>query len=202
MLHPDQIAGKKANIAFLATMRQRFGANSDLKAYEHYLTANLLYALGLERESAAELAQVPGNLNNFEAAIERRDHAAAARAVAGEQTPSAHLQWLLMLAAHAANDPAAAEKYYRAALATLANADSYSRENARQLAANTPAGHAEVRLTPNFAGELRVMFTALGVRFPAEREAYFARARELDRDPSFPHLLLQSVRNDAVGQKL
>jgi hypothetical protein len=51
----------------------------------------------------------------------------------------------------------------------------------------------------DYGEELRVLFTALGIHFPEQRAIYFQRAAELDRDPGFPHLLLQSVRQHSTS---
>ncbi len=199
---PDRVGGQRAIAAFVATLRSRFGAG-DYSAVEGYLNARLSYGLGEEREAAGFSAKLQGPMNQFESAVARRDHAAAAKALAPVPELPSHYSWLLMLTAHAAGDTAAADGYFKQAVARLAAEDKSSRAAARHIAGGSAADHAALLLTPNYAEELRILFTALGVRFPAQREAYFARARELDHDPSFPHLLLTAVRKDPVsGSKL
>lgn len=195
---PDRAAGQRAIASFLVALKERFGAD-DYQPAENYFNACLAYGLGDEREAAAFSAKLKGPKNAFESAIGRRDHAAAAKAVAGIDRLPASYRWLLMLTAHAAGDAAAAEKYFKEAVASLGQADKYSRTTAARILRGDAGAHAEILRTPNYAEELRVLYTALGVHFPAQREAYFARARDLDHDPSFPHLLLTAVRGDPAA---
>ena len=192
--HPNRAGGMSAISAFMAAVRRKYGSTADYQPLTQYVTSHLAYSLG--DEAAFGAAKVTGPVNLFEAALSRRDLAAANRAVASEGELPARYDWLMMLAAHAAGDAAAEEKYYAAAVAALGKADSDSREVVRCLMANTPASHVKILQMPDYADDLRIMFTALGLRFPAQRELYFTRARELDHDPAFPHLLLKAVRRD------
>jgi hypothetical protein len=192
--HPDRAAGQRAIGSFVSALRGRYGAGADFQPISNYLASQLAYGAGDEAAFSTAAAKLDGPVYHFEAAVSRRDHVGAARALGNAADLPSRFHWILMLTAQAAGDAASAEKYFAAAIATLEKSDYYSREVVHQIAANTAASHAEVLRTPNYADELRIMFTALGVRFPAQRERYFARARELDHDPAFPHLLLESVR--------
>jgi hypothetical protein len=199
---PDRTAGLRATAEFAGRLRARHGSsNSD--QIDHFLASRLAYGLGKEAEFADHAAKLRGPLNAFEAALARRDHAAAAKALGPTSNLPARYSWLLMLAAHAAGDAPAADVYFQQGLTSLEHADSYSRTAAKLIAEGGPNRCAELLRLPNYADELRVFFTALGVHFPADRAAYFKRAAELDRDPAFPHLLLQAVRGmPASGTRL
>jgi hypothetical protein len=188
----NRIAGQRAITVFLAGLRNRFGAG-DYEIIQTYLNGRLAYALGEEGEAAGYAATLKG-INLFESAVNRRDHAAAAKALAGTAELPVHYMWILMLTAHAAGDAAAADRYFQQAVTILEKTDRYSRAIAAHIHSGTPADHEDILRTANFASELRVLYTALGVQFPAQREMYFARARELDRDPAFPHLLLRAIQ--------
>jgi hypothetical protein len=197
-LASDRVAGLRAISTFETALHARFGAADNYKAVENYLNGRLAYALGDEREAGAFSATVPGTLNAFEAGVDRRDSAAASRALATVKDPPAHFYWLLMLTAHAAGDTAAADQYYRQAVDKLAKSDPHARAVAAHIAAGAAADHTALLRTPQSADELRVLFTALGVHFPEQRAVYFARARSLDHDPAFPHLLIQAVTQEPV----
>lgn len=200
---PDRVAGEHAIATFETALRARFGANDSIQSVENFLGGQLAYALGEEREAAGFTAKLKGTLYAFETAVDRRDPAAARSALAGVNPPPSHFLWLLMLTAHAAGDDAAADQYFHQAVAALAKSDRESRVIAAHIEAGTAADHAALLHTLASGDELRVMFIALGLHFPAQRAAYFARARELDRDPAFPHLLLQSLlKEPAPSAKL
>ena len=194
---PDRVGGRRAISAFVATLRGRFGAD-DYQSVEDYLNGRLSYGMGEERESAAYSAKLKGQLNQFESAVGRRDHVAAAKAVASVTELPARYYLLLMLTAYSSGQNTAADAYFQQAVVRLQAEDKSSRAAAELIRGNTAADHAALLQTSNFAAELRVLFTALGVHFPDYREAYFARARELDRDPAFPHLLLTAIRKDSA----
>jgi hypothetical protein len=145
-------------------------------------------------------AKLQGPWYAFEAAIALRDHASADRAIKDLPQFVARFQWLLMLTAHAAGDEAASEKYFHAALAQLEKEDSYAREIRDLIKTPSAESARKILQTPNYADELRVLFTALGVRYPEHRALYFKRASELDHDPAFPHLLLMAVRQKLAPQ--
>ncbi len=181
---------------FVSAYRAKYGQETDPTLAKR-LQANVDYVWSDEPVFAKEAAQVPGSWYAFQAAVSRHDHAAAAKALSKESALPVSIYWMLALTAESAGDHAAFGRYFDQALSQLAKEDRYSRECVQRLQHDTPADHVAVRQTPNFAGELRVMFTALGVRYPAERENYFKRARELDHDPAFPHRLLVAVRGDS-----
>ena len=190
--HPDDAGGRKAIAGFVAGLRARFGG-SDFSGLEKYLTAHLAYLVGDEKQAAELTAKLEGPYNAFEAAIDRRDAARAAAAIKGLGEPPVEFCWILSLAAHAAGDEPAAKTYYDQAVAILAKSDAHSRAVAAWLRTGGPAEHDRIRRIPAYADESRVMFAVLGLRYPEERERYFARVRDLDRNPTFPHLLVQSV---------
>jgi hypothetical protein len=198
---PDRATGQRAITAFVGALKRRYGEFGDYQAIEDYLGSRLVYALGDEQEFAGIAGKLKGSLNELEAAICRRDIPAATKALANEKKVPARFAWLLMLVAHSRGDTAGADTHFQQALADLATSDLHSRAIARQIAENTAASHEQILHTLNYADELRVMFTALGVRFPDHRAAYFSRARELDHSPAFPHLLLQDSRGDATATK-
>jgi hypothetical protein len=173
-------------------------SGEDVKPLENYLDCCLAYALGDEQKSAEIGAKLEGPMNQFQAAVSLRDHHAAEKALTAAGDTPAYYYWLLMLTAQSAGDTAAAETYFAQAVEKQTHADRNCRDIARLLASNTPADHAKILRSSGYAGELRVLFTALGLHYPEYREQYFARARALDHEPSFPHLLLASVRGDSA----
>jgi hypothetical protein len=198
---PDRAAGQKAINAYVAGLRRKYG-ESDYSNIQAYLEGHLLYALGDETGAAERLGKLKGAENAFEAAVGHRDHVAAAKAVAEIKQLPARYFWILSLTARDAGDHVAADQYYQKAVQALAGADRYSRTMAARLQTGGASDHEEIRHSVDYADELRIMYAALGAHFPGERERYFARARELDHDPAFPHLLLQTVYSLPAGKPL
>ncbi len=192
-LIPSQIPGRIAE--FASACRAKYGQDADPTLTKR-LQANVAYAWGDESEfiKAASQLQLPAYA--FQAAVSRHDHASAAKLMGKEPKIPTYGYWLLLVTAEAAGDHAAADRYYQKALESLSHDDRFSRECALRLRSGSAADHMMVRRTPSYASELRVMYTALGAHFPAERESYYQRARELDHDPGFPHRLLVTVRGD------
>jgi hypothetical protein len=191
----DRVSSSRAIASFLSEVKKQYG-DGDFSGLENWLNGRLAYALGDEKEFGAIAAKLEGPNNAFEAAISRRDCKAAAKAVEKEVQLPERYHWTLMLAAHASGDRASEEMYFQKAVQALENGDSRSRGVAARIKEGTAKGHREMLHGENYGQELRVLFTALGVHFPEQRAAYFARAAELDRDPDFPHLLLESVRSE------
>lgn len=193
--HPDRFDGRLQIRTYLGALRERYGASAEpqIKPLEDYLHGVLAYALGDEAEFARLTAAAPGPLNQFAAALARRDHAAAARAITELKIVPPNLYFSLYLAASLHGDATDAERYYAQALASLASMDATLRAVADHLKSGTAEDHAEILRTPGYSDELRVLFAALGHRFPAYREAYFARARLLNHNPDSPQLLLRAI---------
>jgi len=189
---PDRLAGTIAVTEFLGRLRKPLGPNADLKPVENLLLGELAYSGGDENGAATYLEKVPEPVHAFEAAIDRRDLAAAERALQPVKRKPMHFHWILYLAAYAVGDTAAAEKYFQQGVEALRHEDRQEQEMAQVIAAGNLTAYSTILRTSNFALENRVLFTALGVRFPSTQAAYFERARQLNHDPAFPCLLLRS----------
>ncbi|WP_199226809.1 hypothetical protein [Opitutus sp. ER46] len=192
---PNRAAGERAIASFIAAFRARH-AGEDGEMLNYYLSAQLAYVLGDEVTAAALLRRVKTAQAEFEAAVDRRSHTDAATAAAKIKGAESQHRLIMMLAAQAAGDGQGAETHFQQALEAMAKEDQYGRRLAQGCRGTAPVDHDAILQTPMFSDELRVLFTALGVRYPEQRERYFSRARELDRSPTFPHLLLQAVRGE------
>ena len=189
---PDRVAGTSAVTEFVGRLRKPFSQDAELKQVENLLLGQLAYSGGDEKTAAQHLEKVPGAVHAFEAAIDRRDLAAADRALQPLKQKPMLYSWILYLAAQAIGDTAAAEKYFQQGVEALNHESRQGREMAQAIAAGDAKAQAAILRTPNFALENRVIFTALGVRFPSGQAAYFERARQLNGDPAFPCLLLRA----------
>ena len=188
---PDPVAGEKAIAKFLARFRRSYG-ETGIASLDNYLHAALAYGAGDEAEFARRAGELSGSENAFEAAVARRDHAAAATALAEVDQIPARYFWILYLTAHRSGDETAAEGYFQKGLEALAKEGRRGASLARRIRSGTPEDHAEILHTANYALDNAILFAALGQHFPAQ-PAYLERARLLDVDPSFPHLLLREV---------
>jgi hypothetical protein len=189
---PDRVAGTSAVTEFLGRLRKPSRQNADLKPVENLLFGELAYSGGDEKGAAQYFEKVPGAIHAFEAAVDRRDLAAADRALQPLKQKPMVYPWILYLAAQAIGDAAAAEKYFQQGVDALNHENRLGREMAQAIVAGDAAAQAAILRTPYYALENRVIFTALGVRFPSAQAAYFERARQLNGDPVFPCLLLRS----------
>ncbi|HTQ32038.1 MAG TPA: hypothetical protein VMI53_12580 [Opitutaceae bacterium] len=190
---PDSAAGERAITQFLAQFRRRYG-DDEIGSLDRYLHASLAYGAGDEAGFARRAEGLTGAENVFEAAVSRRDHAAAAAALSKTDEAPARYYWILYLTARSTGDETAAEGYFQKGLEVLAAKEGRRGSTlARRIKSGTPADHAEILRTANDATDNAILFAALGLRFPARRDDYFGRARLFDVDPSFPHLLLRSI---------
>lgn len=194
---PDERAGEQAITKFLARFGRLYGDHAELNSVSRYLQATLAYGAGDEAGFAHLARELPGSENAFETAVSRRDHAAAANALATTTPVPSRCYWILYLTAHAAGDETAAEAYFQKGMAALPKEGRSGPVLARHIQGGTAADQAEILHTPNYAPENSLLFTTLGVRFPEQRKTYFERARLLDVDPQFPHLLLRSILGTA-----
>jgi len=185
-------------------MQKEFGAK-DAATWRVSLEASILYAEGDAEGYAKLMGRAPAFAGRFDVLLtsgrleEARKAVEAAAKVAAEGAAQSYLA--VFIAAGAAGESALARECLDAAAEGLRAGGVDEKRAADVLTAEAPPGEEEARALVLAVGLKRLVLTALGVRFPAERERYWPLARRLNFDPSFPHLLLKEVLGDARGRE-
>lgn len=158
-----------------------------------YWASVAYYAQGQERAFAQEARKLKLPVYAFEAAISERDLDAALEALKTEPQsgPVAHLD--LYLAAMQSGKATQAEQHWKAAVDAMAQWRGEYYLIARHLngeAALTPEQICDLTMSRD---DKAVLLTALGLRFPEQRERFHQMAARLNVTPDFPQLLVKSV---------
>ncbi|MCK5641161.1 MAG: hypothetical protein KAJ19_10200, partial [Gammaproteobacteria bacterium] len=118
------------------------------------------------------------------------------------KTQSPYALLLLYISQHLAGDTEAAEKY-------LVNAVDYIGAQNRQgkviAAALCGLEEPDVESICELAMEPKtkaIALTAIGLRYPSQKERYFDLARKLNFDRSFPYLFLKAIHEKALTKEL
>ncbi|HYC72935.1 MAG TPA: hypothetical protein VEB66_17115 [Opitutaceae bacterium] len=133
--------------------------------------------------------------SRFNVALSAGDHATAVRCLEEFDVSTQHslYRFLVYIAAAQANDPAAADALFAAALRQLAAEGRDERAIAALAAGTTPPDPAALEDVVLLPAQRRVIACAFGLRFPGDRERYFAIARRMNFDPEFPAPYLRRV---------
>ena len=183
---PDEAEGAQREC--LAALKE---AEQDTGLATQLLTAGRAYVRGDREAYAAACAESAP----FEAAVARRDLSAAQGAHAATRREDLDAGLALALLAQLQGDEAARDGALSAARAAigLAQAGPGERELIAAAVGEGQPDHARLRALALEPARKRVLLSLLGLRYPAEREAYFELARALDFEPTFPQLLVREA---------
>lgn len=184
----DLAAARRLKDAYLAAYKAAHASAKDLAEADDYLQAGIAYATGDLPDYARLVARFPVPFYQFRAALTNGRLADAAKTA---ETTDAEAKLLLYLLAQRSGDTAAAEQHFQAAHQAMKKDDQPARQVAAQLDAGPPDARAVCTLHMNIESK-RILLTALGVRYPADRAAYFGLARKLNYNLDFPHHFLRS----------
>jgi hypothetical protein len=121
---------------------------------------------------------------------------ARAEAALNELSPKISFNWLLLYLEAHRQGSTKGDDYWKNAIEALGHEDRTHRRLAAHLRGEKPMTLDALLNGATFLVEKRVLLAALGAHDPANRDAFFARARQCDLDPAFPHHLVAAV----VGQ--
>lgn len=177
--------------AYLARYKAVHPPAEYLADAEAFLEATIAYLEGDMPTYAANVSRFQGPFYQFRSAMASGDPAAATTLLAESKHGDADAQLLLYLLILRSGDTQAAEPYFIAAHDVMSKRGAYYDQVANALTAERPdpgvicAAHIDI-------DSKRILLTALGVRYPDDRDVYFAAARKFDFNPQFPHQFLQS----------
>lgn len=164
-----------------------------LDEIDAYLQASLAYLAGDHRRYIEKLDRVSAPYQKFRAALVKGDLDEANKFVNREEGGDLTTEFLLYVLAMRQQRPEQAEQHFAAALEALRRDDRDSRKLASLLTGTKrPDAAAICRLHLPIEVK-RIVLTALGLRVPEDRAAYFELARKLNYHPSFPQHLLAAV---------
>ncbi|MHC5055053.1 MAG: hypothetical protein ACYTKD_10095 [Planctomycetota bacterium] len=200
----DEEGARKTMESAFRRIRRAYSAEG-AAALRASLEAAICYAGGDAEGYARLMSKVPTYAGRFDVLLTsgRLEEArkAVESAAQGEAEGAARSHLAVFIAASAAGESGLAKTCLDAAAEGLRAGGAEQRMAADVLSAGEPPAEDEVRDLVLDVGLKRLVLTALGVRFPAERERYWPLARRLNFDPSFPRLLLERALGDAPGSK-
>ncbi len=156
-----------------------------------YLTGMYHYRLGQERSAGDLLAQLDEAGTDWQAALCQSRTADASRIVTESEDRDFATHLLIYISARLEGDTTLADRHLEAGVRQLASQGYEERRVAAWLSGETEAPAREVNDLVMRVDHKRIVLTALGLRFPREKKAYFALAARLNYDTAFPHHLLK-----------
>ncbi|HUG12983.1 MAG TPA: hypothetical protein VMM36_18340 [Opitutaceae bacterium] len=186
---PAEAAGRKD--AYMAACKSSNLPPEFLDDSEAFLGAALAQLTGDMETYARQLSRFKYPFYQFRASIAAGDADGAAVLAAQDLRGDSSAHLLLYLLALRRGDEQGAEHHFAAAHTAMRAGSPDSRmvatllEDARPDASAICDSHIEIE-------SKRILLTAMGVRYSADREVYFAMARKLNFNPQFPQHLLTS----------
>lgn len=193
----DEAAARKLQSDYLAAYRATHARAEHIAEADSYLQAAIAYQQGDLPHFSRAVAGIDSPYWKFAGACSQGSLKAAGDLLEAKGSPNSLEQLLLYVLARRTTNPAAAEAHFQKAVAILRTETSKHRRLADLVTAPTPDPAAICGVHVSLE-EKRVLLTALGLRDPAHRETYFALARKLNFEPTFPHLFLAAAMADPI----
>lgn len=172
---------------------------SDLQRLRDSFTAQIRYAQG-DLAGYLKLASgLPSPTLQFDVAVSTGKLDDARKVLEKSARSRAYGYMLLHLKARSTGNASAADDYLKRGAELLRKERAEERRAAEWLiGSQAPDPAVAVRLDVAPA-EKTILMTAMGLKFPQDRERYFDAARRLNYDTRFPYLLLNEILKGALG---
>jgi hypothetical protein len=183
----DMAEAIRMKAAYLAALKNTRPHESELENADTYLQSVIAYLAGDIPAYARLVSRFESPFYRFRAAIStgRIDEATKVT-----QSNDVNSELLLYLLAQRNGDNAAAEQHFKIAHEAMRKADRELRRVASTIDSGRPDVQQICGLRMNIESK-RILLTALGIRYPDDRAAYFESARKINFNPDFPRHFLQ-----------
>jgi len=188
----DAAAVAKFKDAYLTAYKTTKPTEKNLTDADIYLQATIAYVSGDLPTYARLVSRFESPFYQFRTAL---TSGKLEDAVKVAQSTDASAELLLYLLAQRKGDAASADKHFQAAHQAMKKNHHTLRQIAAQLDATTPDARFICGLSLEIETK-RILLTALGVRYPADRNIYFELARKLNYNMEFPHQFLRLFLNE------
>lgn len=185
-------AMKKIRNAYLASYKATHPPADQLADTEAFLDAEIAYQTGDLATCAGKLSRFKQPFYAYRRALLAGDCAAAEKIADADFAQDVESHLLLYILAQRQGDTATADRHFATAVKAMQSNDPDFRHVAAALAAPHPDAATLCLRHLNLESK-RVLLTALGLRYPADRATYFAMARTLNFMPEFPRHLLATT---------
>jgi len=185
----DKSSAVKIKDSYLAVYKASKPAEKDLADADAFLQSGIAYLEGDLPAYTGLMSRFDFPFYRFRAAFTAGSLKDAAKVVSESDADG---ELLLYLLAHRTGDVAAADLHFKAAHKAMKNKDRDFRQIAGLLDTGKPDASTICSLHINIESK-RILLTALGVKWPADRETYFGLAKKLNFNTDFPHQFLRSI---------
>jgi hypothetical protein len=166
---------------------------AERKEVENYVQAFLQYGKGDEAGFGQRMVLVEDFEWKFFGLLSSKKLTEAAEALKSIERASAASHLLVSMEAELAGQKKLADEQYQLALESFRKGDPADRKLAAMLEAGQPPDIDFIADLSLSVGDEMILLTALGMKYPDRKDAYFDLARKLNFDPSYPYLLIRRV---------
>ncbi len=203
MLKDGQAAAERIRTSYLAALAGNPATKpADRASLDAYLLPIMAYARGDVGAFEVACSKVDKPERQFQAAASRGDCAEAARLIEKNKGLKSGNNYLICyLLAKTRGDDAAAENCFAEAMNRIGRESRAGRLLASLTrATDQPPLQTVADLNLDFE-EKGIVLAAMGLRYPEQREGFYALARKLNVDPAFPQLLINEVIRGGGGRQ-
>lgn len=181
--------------AYLKAYKATHPSTEQIKDAEAFLDAEIAYQDGDLEACARHLSRFAQPFYAYRRAVIADDTAAAGKIADHDFPQDVESHLVLYILAQRQGDAAAADQHFATAVKAMQADDPDYRHIGAALASPQPDAAAICQRHMRLESK-RVLLTALGLRYPADRATYFAMARTLNFLPEFPRHLLTATLTD------